>query len=131
MSRRKPYAQLEVHDYLFTPVTPELLAFLERLKDEWGSWQKLGMSSRVSQRWLRKVLNGHYKAMAYVTLDTMLTNLGVVGEVQKFPWYTASELVEMGVWKEQPQPPKKAKGELTLAVERIRARRAREEEKDG
>jgi hypothetical protein len=86
---------------LFTPVNDDLLALLERLRNEWGSWSAVGRGARVSQRWLRKLRLGRYKTISYHSLDQMLLNLGVVGETQKLTWYTIDELVEVGIWKEQ------------------------------
>jgi hypothetical protein len=86
---------------LFTPVNDDLLALLERLRNEWGSWMKVGEGARVSQRWLRYLRKGKFKTISYHTLDVMLLNLGVVGETQKLEWYTIDELVEEGIWNEQ------------------------------
>lgn len=99
--RYKNLRALVGDDELFTPVDDDLLSLLERLRNEWGSWMRVGEGARVSQRWLRKLRAGHYKTISYKTLDDMLLNLGVVGETQKLEWYTIDELVEEGIWNEQ------------------------------
>ena len=67
-----------------------------------------------------------YITLGYPTLDHFLNNLGWDGVVQTLEWYSAEQLVEMGVWKEQPPPPPHPKSRLALAVEEIQ--RKREEE---
>jgi hypothetical protein len=115
--------QARVGDDLWTPVNAELLELFERIKREYGTWTDMGWTGRCSQRWLRHVMAEEHKDIAYTTLDEFLNNLGWDGWVQKLEWYSSSELVEMGIWKEQPMPPPHPKSELTLAVEEIRRKR--------
>lgn len=129
---RKHHAHLRARmgDDLWTPVNEELQNLFVRIKDEYGSWTRMGWAGRCSQRWLRHVIAGEYRVMAYPTLDRFLNNLGWDGYIQGLEWYTAEELVEMGIWREQGAPPPHEKSKLTLAVEEIKRRR-REERVEG
>jgi len=127
-TRHHAHLQSKTGDNLWTLVDDELLDLFRHIKKEYGSWDAMGWAGRCSQRWLRAVMAGEYVAMGYPTLDSFLGNLGYDGHVQLREWYTAEELVEMGVWKEQPMPLPHRKGRLTLAVEEIRRKR---EEEDG
>src|SRR5262245_25822759 len=127
-SRHHAHLQERTGDNLWTPVDDGLLELFERIKAEYGTWNAMGWAGRCSQRWLRHVMAKDYKVIGYPTLDRFLNNLGWDGWVQQLEWYSAEELVEQGVWKEQPMPLPHRKSRLTLAVEEIRRKREQEEE---
>jgi len=129
MPREKHHAHLQerVGDDLWTLVDDDLLDLFRRIRDEYGSWNAMGWAGRCSQRWLRHVMAKEHKAIGYPTLDTFLNNLGWDGWVQKLDWYSAEELVEMGVWKEQPMPLPHRKSRLTLAMEEIQRKREQDD----
>ena len=134
MAKGKAYAHLRERRgdaELYTPVNEDLLALFERLRDEWGSWRKMGEAARVSQRWIRYVRQGRFKTMSMKVLDDMLSNLGAAGLVQQLDWYTPEELVERGIWKEQPTVKPAKKSEFTLAVEAHREQRRLREQEGG
>lgn len=122
-ARHHAHLQDRVGDDLWTPVNEELLNLLRRIKDEYGTWDAMGWAGRCSQRWLRHVMDGDYVTLGYPTLDNFLNNLGYDGYVQEMEWYTAEELVERGIWKEQPPPPPHPKSKLRLAVEETQRKR--------
>lgn len=82
---------------LYTPVTPELLALFERMRAEHGTWRRVAAISETRLKVLRNLRGAKRKAVSLRLLDRLCstTNVGSVGE---FMWFTADDLVKLGIW---------------------------------
>lgn len=108
---------------LFTPVTPELVVLLERMRDEMGNWRLVAAAVPMRMKVLRNLRRGKgRKAVSQSLVDRLCTTTGV-GSIDEFVWFTADDLVVLGIWAQpvliQDQP------KLT-PEERRQRRRARE-----
>lgn len=82
---------------LYTPVTPELIALFERMKQEHGTWRNVAAISDTRLKVLRNLRQGKRKAVSQRLLDRIITTTGV-GGVHEFTWFTANDLVALGIW---------------------------------
>jgi hypothetical protein len=83
---------------VYTPVTPELVALLERMHDELGSWRAVCFAADIRPKILRSVRNSRSKSVSFSWLDDLCTCTGV-GSVDEFQWFTPDDLVALGIWK--------------------------------
>ena len=90
------------HGDVYTPYTPEILELLERMRTEYGSWRQVCAISSTRMKVLRNVRAGKRKAISYRFLDRLCSATGV-GGVHEFTWFTADDLVALGIWKETPK----------------------------
>lgn len=88
---------------LYTPITPEIVDLLWRLYAEYGSWTVVAYHCAVRLRMLRRIRNRESKTISQSLLDKIIT-LGRIGNIRDYPWFTADDLVAMGIW-EPPAPP--------------------------
>lgn len=86
------------NDYdLYTPVTPELLELLHRMRAEHGSWREVAAISGTKIRVLRRLHRGERKAVSMRLLDRLMQATRV-GHVEEFLWFTADDLTKLGIW---------------------------------
>lgn len=85
------------HD-LYTPMTDDLLATLTRMRDEHGSWRRVAAVTETRLKVLRNIRSGRKKAISQRLWDR-LTTLSGVGSIEEVPWFTADDLVVLGIWK--------------------------------
>lgn len=83
---------------LYTPITPELLDLLERMRVEFGSWRLVAARSETRLKVIRNLRNTNRKAISQTLLDRLCTTTGI-GSVHEFTWFTADDLVTMGIWE--------------------------------
>lgn len=102
---------------LYTPFGPDVLAILMRMHDEYGSWRRVAAITETRMRVIRVVKSGRRKAISQRFMDRLITKSGV-GNLEQLPWFTADDLVTLGVWKhpQYVEGPKRIKGnEVTIA----------------
>jgi len=86
-------------DDLYTPMTPEVYGLLEQMYHEWeNNWRLVAWKGDIRLKVLRKLRQGQVKAVSMKRLDRLITGTGV-GDLRDFPWFTADDLVAMGIWK--------------------------------
>ena len=89
---------------LYTPLTPELTALFKRMRDEHGSWRKVAALTGTRMKVLRNIRKKR-KCVSLTVLDRMCSGTRV-GSVSEFPWFTADDLVRLGIW----DPPLRVEG---------------------
>lgn len=93
MSSRHPNAR-----DLYTPITPEFVALLERMRAECGNWRLVCAAVPMRMKVLRNLRRGKgRKAVSQSLVDRMCTATGV-GSIDEFTWFTADDLVVLGIW---------------------------------
>ncbi len=85
-------------DDLYTPITPELIALFERMRAEHGTWRKVAALSETKLKVLRNLRRGDRKAISQTLLDRICQGTRV-GSVHEFIWFTADDLVALGIWE--------------------------------
>lgn len=88
------------HEELWTPVTPELLETLNELKRGVGTWRRVAYLTHTRLKVLRNIRKGRRKAVSMRVLDRILSGLGRPDLTETFVWFTADDLVVLGVWKD-------------------------------
>jgi hypothetical protein len=84
---------------LYTPITPEVIALFERMKVEGdGTWREVAATVGMRTKVLRNVYQANRKTISMRQLDKAITRTGV-GNLRDYPWFTAQDLVAMGIWK--------------------------------
>lgn len=84
---------------LYTPITPEFLDLLERMRAECGNWRLLAAAVPMRMKVLRNLRKGKQrKAVSQSLVDKMCTTTGV-GSIQEFEWFTADDMVSLGIWR--------------------------------
>lgn len=83
---------------LYTPMTPEMLALFERMRAEHGSWRRVAALSGTRLKVLRNLRAAKRKAISQRLLDRLVTGTGV-GALHEFIWFTADDLVALGIWE--------------------------------
>jgi hypothetical protein len=83
---------------LWTPVTPELMTLIHRMRLEWGTWREVSAQTGVRLRVLRHVHQANRKAISLSLLDRLISGTRM-GDLRDFPWFTADDLVELGIWE--------------------------------
>jgi len=86
------------HGDLYTPVTQELLDLFERMAVEHGSYRRVCAVSGTRMKVFRFMRRGKRKAISMSQLDRLITTTEV-GSLRDFIWFTADDLVALGIWK--------------------------------
>jgi len=87
------------HGELYTPIGPQFYALLDQLYLEYGSWRIVAWKTELRLKQLRTLRRGERKAISLRVLDRMITTSGV-GNLGDFIFFTAEDLVKLGIWKE-------------------------------
>lgn len=95
LSRKHPHP---LRGDLYTPVTPELRALFDRMRAEHGTYRNVCAVSGTRMKVFRNLRTGRRKAVSLRLLDRIITTTGV-GSVGEFTWFTAEDLVKLGIWK--------------------------------
>lgn len=82
---------------LYTPVTPELLELFERMRAEHGTWRRVAAISETRLKVLRNLRRSKRKAVSQRLLDRLCSTTNV-GSIHEFTWFTADDLVALGIW---------------------------------
>lgn len=116
---------------LYTPVTPEVKELFLRMRRELGTWRMVAWKGEVRLKVLRNMRRSTRKAISQSLLDRLTTGTGV-GSIHEFTWFTAQDLVNLGIWEpvkfleEQDVPhPTAEERELARRVNRRERRKAR------
>jgi|SRR5215472_1836708 len=83
---------------LYTPWTPELGELFNRMKAEHGTWRQVAALSETRLKVLRNLRQGKRKAVSQRLIDRLCTTTGV-GGTHEFTWFTAQDLVALGIWE--------------------------------
>jgi hypothetical protein len=70
---------------------------LVRMRKELGSWREVAAAVGMRTRELRRYHRVEVKVVSLTMMDRLCSSTGV-GHISEFRWYTAKELVEMGIW---------------------------------
>jgi hypothetical protein len=112
---------------LYTPVGVQFFDLLDLLHREYGSWRVVAWKTELRLKQLRTLRSGERKAISLRVLDRMITTSGV-GDLSDFTFFTAEDLVKLGIWKEPRyvEGNKRIQGsEITVAPEMTRLERER------
>jgi hypothetical protein len=90
---------------LYTPLTPEVMALFERMREHCGSWREVCARSNTKLKVLRRLRGQSYgaKAISMSFLDRLITTTEV-GSLDDYLWFTADDLVALGVWDKPADP---------------------------
>lgn len=88
---------------LYTPITPEVLELLNEMRRVHSTWRDVSAISKTRLRVLRRIRTGGRKAISMTLLDRLITTTGV-GVLESFTWFTADDLVALGVWDPPAEP---------------------------
>jgi len=108
------------HGDLYTPYTPELQELFVRMKLEYGTYRRICAISGTRLKVFRAIRNGNRKAISMRMLDRLITTTGV-GTLDDYLWFTADDLVALGIWKPvewDKTKPRKKKGPTARQKER-------------
>jgi hypothetical protein len=83
---------------LYTPLNDEVLELLMRMRNELGSWRVVAWKGETRLKVLRNIRDSKRKAISLRVLDRLCVGTGI-GSVDDFPWFTANDLVALGVWE--------------------------------
>lgn len=82
---------------LYTPITPEVVALLDRMFDELGSWREVAARSETRMKVIRNIRRANRKAVSQTLLDRLISATGV-GSIEEFTWFEADDLIALGIW---------------------------------
>jgi len=86
------------HD-LYTPLGPQVRELLWRMHDEHGTWREVSALSAIRLKIIRNIRRDmNRRAISMTMLDRLITATGV-GSLEEFQWFTANDLVRLGIWK--------------------------------
>lgn len=83
---------------LYTPITPQILDLFERMRVEHGSWRNVCAISKTRLKTMRNLRRGNRKCISQRLLDRLCSSTEV-GSVNEFTWFTADDLIALGIWK--------------------------------
>jgi hypothetical protein len=89
---------------LYTPLTQEVIDLLVRMRRELGSWREVAYVAGKRMREIRRIYRVEVKVVSMSMMDRLCQGSGV-GHISEFRWYTAKELVEMGIWTHELDDP--------------------------
>jgi hypothetical protein len=85
-------------------MTTEVAELLERMHVEHGRWRDIAALSGIRLKQVRSLRHGKHangsvrKTVSLTTMDKLITATDV-GQIYDYPWYTPSQLIEMGLWE--------------------------------
>ena len=98
------------HGELFTPITDDLMAFLDECYRAVGSWKLLAERAGLRDRQLRRMRNGNKTTcLSMRTVDRLIVASGV-GDLDEWLWFTPEDLMRLGLW----DPPQYVEGRLRI-----------------
>jgi len=88
------------HAELYTPIGPQFYELLDQIYREYeGNWRIVAWKTALRLKQLQRFRTGETKAISLRVLDRIITTSGV-GNLQDFVFFTAEDLVKLGIWKE-------------------------------
>jgi len=102
MAKRKRSKHPKKND-LYTPITPELMELFAHMRAVHGSWREVAYLSNTRLKVLRRWRNGRRKSISMTKLDELITTTEV-GDLRDYPWFTADDLVTLGIWDAPADP---------------------------
>jgi|SRR6516165_4709423 hypothetical protein len=100
MARKIPHPK---HNDLYTPITPEVLELFARMRHRHGTWREVAYLSNTRLKVLRRWRNGQRKTISMTKMDELITTTEV-GDLRDYPWFTADDLVTLGIWEKPADP---------------------------
>lgn len=89
---------------LYTPINEDVLRLFWRMREKHGTWREVAYLSNTRLKVLRRLRKDpEQKAISMTMLDRLITTTGV-GELRDYTWFTADDLVALGVWKKPAEP---------------------------
>lgn len=95
---------MPLHEDKYTPWSAAIVALLERMRAEHGSWRKVAALTvdvdgrAIRMRHLTRLRRGEVTAVSLTTVDKLCTGTGV-GSIEEFVWFTADDMLALGLWK--------------------------------
>jgi len=83
---------------LYVVITIEVLELFARMRARHGSWRQVAYLSNTKLRVLRRWYRAEIPTISLTSLDELITTTGI-GSLRDYPWFTADELVDMGIWE--------------------------------
>ncbi len=100
MTRLNDPTRTHPHDReLFTPITDDLIAYLERAHLEAGTWRNICERGNIKLRILRRVRARKTKCVSMDLMDRIIVGSGV-GSLSDWYWFRPRDLIKLGLWKE-------------------------------
>jgi hypothetical protein len=84
---------------LYTPITDELIAYLNRAHLEAGTWRNICEAGGIRLRQLRRIRTASTLTVSMRLMDRIIVGSGV-GSLDDWYWFTPEDLIRMGLWKE-------------------------------
>jgi len=84
---------------LFTPITDELIAYLERAHLEAGTWRLICLRGGIKLRQLRRIRTRGTTCVSMGLMDRIIVGSGV-GSLSDWYWFEPRDLIKLGLWKE-------------------------------
>jgi|SRR5215472_13457136 len=88
---------------LYTPVNEEILDLFARMRHRHGSWREVAYLSNTRLKVLRRWRRLEVKAISMTKLDELITTTEV-GSLRDYVWFTADDLVALGIWEKPAEP---------------------------
>ncbi len=100
MTRLNDPTRTHPHDReLFTPITDDLIAYLERARLEAGTWRNICERGGIRLRVLRRLRQRTTSCVSMDLMDRIIVGSGV-GSLSEWYWFTPRDLIKLGLWKE-------------------------------
>lgn len=85
---------------LYTPINEDILKLLWRMRDKHETWREVAYLSGMKLKVLRRLRKDpNQRTISMTTLDNLITTTGV-GDLRDYVWFTADDLVALGLWKQ-------------------------------
>jgi hypothetical protein len=88
---------------LYTPVNQAIWDLFDLMRARHGSWREVAYLSNTRLKVLRRWRRGEVKAISMTKLDELITTTEV-GSLRDYVWFTADDLVAMGIWEKPAEP---------------------------
>ena len=100
MTRLNDPTRTHPHDReLFTPITDDLIAYLERAKLEVGTWRLIAERGGIKTKQLRRIRSRGTTCVSMGLMDRIIVGSGV-GSLSDWYWFEPRDLLKLGLWKE-------------------------------
>lgn len=84
---------------LFTPVTDELVRYLDDARQVAGTWRAICERGGIKLRVLRRLRRQETKTCSMDLMDRVIVGSGH-GSLNDWLWFEADDLIKLGIWEE-------------------------------